>query len=336
MRSTPLIRALGIAFLLVGCRGTADPETPRSPDAAATATQSTPRSAEGEPHRFSCRQLADRYRIEIDGALFAEYVFRGHPSPIVYPVHGAHGIAVTRGHPMHTNSGEATDHPHHRSLWFAHGDINGHDFWHRGGRVEQRKAIVAQGSHGVVLTTHNDYLAGDSRTLLCDDTRVLAFHVGPRGRYLDYQVTLHASRGDLHFGDTKEGTMAIRVAPWLRLVGKSAKGAIRTSEGRKDREAWGRRARWVDYFGTTAGETVGVALFDHPQNHGFPCRWHAREYGLLAANPFGVRQFRDGRDGAGGVRLAKGKSLTLRYRFYFHKGDTTQAEVAAEYGDWVK
>ena len=154
MRSTPLIRALGIAFLLVGCRGTADPETPRSPDAAATATQSTPRSAEGEPHRFSCRQLADRYRIEIDGALFAEYVFRGHPSPIVYPVHGAHGIAVTRGHPMHTNSGEATDHPHHRSLWFAHGDINGHDFWHRGGRVEQRKAIVAQGSHGVVLTTH--------------------------------------------------------------------------------------------------------------------------------------------------------------------------------------
>jgi hypothetical protein len=241
---------------------------------------------------------------------------------------------------------EQTDHPHHRSLWFTHGEINGHDFWAGEGRIVQDKLTAQVGEDLVTLTTDNRYMAGDE--VICRDRRVITFMVQPAGRLIDYAVTITASEGDVVFGDTKEGTMALRVTPELRLEGKAAAGHIRTSEGHKDGKAWGKRARWVDYYGPVGGsiggplggpidaKVVGVALFDHPNNHGHPCRWHARDYGLVAANPWGIHHFEGAPKRTGEMRLDKGKSITLRYRFYFHAGTTEQAKVAEQYATFVK
>ncbi len=130
--------------------------------------------------------------------------------------------------------------------------------------------------------------------------------------------------------------MAIRLHPALRLKGDVAVGHIRNSEGVKDKKVWGKRAKWVDYYGKIDGKTVGVALFDHPENHGHPCHWHARDYGLFAANPFGKHQFGGGKKRAGEMTLREGQTMRLRYRFYFHAGDTKQAGVAAEYAKFAK
>lgn len=279
-------------------------------------------------------KAAGKFRVEIDAELFTEYAYRGHKMPVVYPVHGVGGVAMTRNYPMKVGANEAKDHPHHRSLWFAHGEVNGHDFWHgKGCRVVQDKAVTGQTTNGVTISAENSWFVGEQR--LCREQRTLVFHVSPAGRFIDYQVKILATEKDLHFGDTKEGTMAIRTTPTLRLKGKVAAGKARNSAGQSGRGIWGKRAQWVDYYGPVGKVVVGVAIFDHPSNRGYPCRWHARDYGLVAANPWGVGPF-ERKKKTGGQRLKKGESVTLKYRFFFHAGTTVQAKVAEQWGKFAR
>ena len=54
--------------------------------------------------------------------------------------------------------GEAHDHPHHRGLWFTHGDVNGYDFW--GNEDSQQGANKGKGK--VVLVKINKVTSGKS------------------------------------------------------------------------------------------------------------------------------------------------------------------------------
>lgn len=190
---------------------------------------------------------------------------------------------------------------------------------------------------GVILTD-NAWTAPDGQVVLTD-TRRYVFAGDADQRTIDIQVVLHASEGDVHFGDTKEGTMAIRVRTPLQLKDSSgstgAAGHIRTSEGLTDAEAWGKRARWVDYFGEVEGAAVGVAIFDHPENLRHPARWHARDYGLFTANPFGVKHFTGNDSEPGGYTLPVGEDLTLRYRFVFHGGDVDVGVLDSQWKAWA-
>ena len=58
---------------------------------------------------------------------------------------------------------------------------------------------------------------------------------------------------------------------------------------------------------------VGVTIFDHPENPGYPAYWHARGYGLFAANPLGAAALTDGADVLN-LTLAPGASATFQYR----------------------
>jgi hypothetical protein len=152
-------------------------------------------------------------------------------------------------------------------------------------------------------------------------------------RIIDISATVTADKDELTFGDTKEGTMAIRLAESMRLIrGKKAgDGHIVNSEGVRDGETWGKRAKWCDYYGPVGGQVVGVAIFDHPSNPRHPTWWHVRDYGLFAANPFGLHDFEKQPAGAGKLVVPKGQAVTFRYRLYFHKGDEKQGRVAEQY-----
>jgi hypothetical protein len=104
------------------------------------------------------------------------------------------------------------------------------------------------------------------------------------------------------------------------------------SEGSAGEKAiWGKRADWVDYDGNVSGEDLGIAVFDSPKNLRHPTYWHARHYGLLAANPFGVKEFTHDRHQDGSYVIPAGGSLTLRYRVLVHHGDFQQARVGDAY-----
>jgi hypothetical protein len=281
-------------------------------------------------------------RVEVAGALFTEYHCRDVDRPYFYPVIGPTGENLTRHWPIKDGDNEQHDHKHHRSLWYTHGDVNGHDFWTegRGPRiVQERLAEVSSGPDAGVIVSESRWETKDGRTV-CTDTRRHVFYNRPDCRMMDFEITIHASHGELVLGDTKEGSMAIRVAPTMRLKGEVAGGHIINSEGDRDRKAWGKRARWCDYFGPLAaeggrGETVGIAIFDHPQNPRHPTWWHVRDYGLFAANPFGVRYFEKKPKGTGDMKIPAGQSVTFRYRLYFHKGDAEEAEVEERYREYA-
>jgi hypothetical protein len=287
-------------------------------------------------------QLTNRLRVEINGHLFTEYYFKDVPRPYCYPLLGPGNLPMTRNWPMQPTSDESNDHPHHRSLWFAHGAINGHDFWTEqkgcGKTVHDAFLEIKSGKDSGVIKSRNNWIAADG-TLVCKDERVLRiYNPGQTNeRVFDFDITLFASNKPLILGDTKEGTMAIRLAETMRLKGKVGQGHIVTSTGVRDDATWGKRAEWCDYYGPVDGKTIGVAIFDSPQNPRHPTWWHVRDYGLFAANPFGQHDFEKLRDkAAGDLTVPAGKSITFRYRFYLHEGDERQAKVAERYNDYVK
>ena len=280
--------------------------------------------------------------IEIGAHPFAEYHYQNVPKPFLYPVLGPGGLAMTRNWPMKNVPDEDHDHPHHRSLWYAHGDINGYDFWSEsakaGKTVHQKFELVQSGPEVGIIRSFNHLVAPGGK-LVCTDTRTMRIYNRSDQRLLDFEITIRASEGPITFGDTKEGTMAVRLAETMRLKrpkGKESNGHIVNSEGVRDGATWGKRAKWCDYYGPVDGKTVGIAIFDHPSNPRHPTWWHVRDYGLFAANPFGEHDFEKKPAGTGDLKVPLGSSVTFRYRFYIHDGDEKQADVAGQYQRYVE
>ncbi len=282
-----------------------------------------------------------RYVVEFGGRHFATVETQGHPKPIIYPITGPGGVRMTRDFPMvKGTAGEASDHPHHQSLWYTHGDVNGTDFWAmgKGSIVTTKVEKPVNSGSSAWLVLHNKWVDADGKTVLTDVTK-LTFHkevanaAGVESSAIDFEITLQASEGEVTFGDTKEGTMGIRTNPALRID----KGATAiNSEGVSGEGIWGKRAKWVDYSATVDGKAVGVSIFDHPTNPRHPTWWHARAYGLVAANPFGVKDFEKKPHAEGEFKIAKDASATFKYRFVFHQGDAEKAEVGAQFDRWAE
>jgi hypothetical protein len=296
----------------------------------------------------------DRVRVEIDGQLFTEYVFKGAQKPFLYPVLAVDGTPMTRNYPMKTDvPGEVKDHPHHRSLFFTHGDVNGLDFWAEQNGPKQGR-IVSQGveqsvQDGVgVIRARNQWVGPDGKVHATDETTI-RLRGAPEGRYLDYEVTLKAPADrPVVFGDTKEGSMAIRLPLWMtpphtysgpdkKKVKHEGLGTIINDAGVTNTPTWGKRSTWVDYHAPKDGKVYGVAMFDNPSNPRHPTWWHVRDYALFAANPFGKHDFENLKDQpkAGDMTIPAGGSVTFRWRFFFHLGDEKAAKVAERFKDYA-
>jgi hypothetical protein len=295
----------------------------------------------GQANRVQVTDLGGKVRIEIRDELFAEYHYKDVPRPYLYPILGPGGVEMTRSWPMKEGEGEDRDHKHHRSLWWSHGDINGVDFWSESataGKILHDKFLgFKSGSDWGHFREQNKLVASDGN-VIATEQRVIRVYNSKDDRLLDFETTLSAASGELTFGDTKEGAMGIRIAESMRLKrgGKAGEGHIVNSEGVRDGEAWGKRAKWCDYYGPVKGQVFGIAIFDHPSNPRHPTWWHVRDYGLFAANPFGAHDFEKQPAGAGKLVVPAGKSVTFRYRFYFHRGDEKEGKVAEQYERFAK
>lgn len=335
---------VGIALALCSCAG------PKS-------------SVASNPLGVRITQTNDILRVELNGKLFTEYFYTNVPRPFCYPIIGPGGVAMTRNYPMAKVAGEEFDHPHHRSLWFAHGPVNGVDVWtertNTGRIVHRGFADIASGVNTGFIKSLNNWVGPDGK-ILCSDEQTVRFHAPTNGVItLDYEITITASNGDVTFGDSKEGSFAIRVAESMRVLqpvkrgepARAGKGHIVLSTGERDngvsaaaakaakREAvtWGKRAAWCDYYGPVEDKIVGFAILDHPTNPRHPTWWHVRDYGLFAANPFGQHDFEGLKDKTtGDLKIAAGQSVTFRYRVIIHEGDEKQARIAARFDEFAK
>ena len=278
--------------------------------------------------------------VKVAGKPFTSYIYQGVPKPVLFPIVGPYGLEMTRNYPLRPAlANEEQDHPHHQSLWFAHGDINGIDFWSvapKAGTVAvQGQPEVAEKDGATTIKSAEHWMNAEGKRILTSQTSITSSGSGEY-RIIDYTTTLHASESELTFGDTKEGTMALRVRPELNLPSKKGLATIVNSAGQTGEAVWGKPAAWVDYSAPIDGHTVGVACFDHPGNLRHPTTWHARDYGLFAANPFGLHDFQKVPAGQGKHVLEKGASLAFRYRWVFHPGNAGEAQLAAAYRSWVE
>lgn len=283
---------------------------------------------------ISLIQEGNDLKVEIDGALFTEFRNDRHV-PCLYPLMSPDGTHLTRQFPFAEDvAGEQADHPHHIGFWFAHGSVNGHDFWH--GRQGERivtTQLQTCGSEQQFESTNVRFKAElewrDKDEKILSEERTYSITVKDTDRIIDVTCRLKATERDLVFGDTKEGSFALRVTPTMRLKGQAAQGGITNSEGIEGAAAWGKRARWVAFHGPDAvGRPSVAAILDHPDNLRHPTWWHARDYGLLTANPFGPRSYRDKEfSDSGDYTLKKGGTLTLKYRLVLHQGDLASAKL---------
>ncbi len=267
--------------------------------------------------------------------------------PYLFPLRTADGAVVTRGWPMNPRAGERHDHIHHRGVWFAHSNVNGIDFWNsdpsyhkpKMGHIVASHVVASGGKSEGTIQAQLAWNDPSGKTLL-DESRTMTFRPG-NPRVIDFDFTLTA-RQPVTFGDDKDGVFGIRLAPELEEALKDApagavrSGAMTDANGcRQEAGCWGKRSNWIDVSGQIDGKTEGVAIFDDPANPRHPTYWHARGYGLLAANIFGVKAFERDPAQDGSLSLPPGGTLHFRYRVVLHSGAASEAEINRLYDNYA-
>lgn len=297
--------------------------------------------------RLTVTQESDGVTIWTGDEVFARYLKRSGTRPVLWPVVGPSGNRVTRAYPVSAlGPNESPDHVHHRSMWIGYEGVNGVDFWHEPesdrvrplpvGTVRHREFVRAD-STGKVATvgSRNDWLDPDGHCV-CHDQRLLEFRTGAGWRAIDCTIDLWSPDGELVFGDTKEGFFAVRVAGSMK-VDAGLGGRLSNSRGQVNDAAWGRPAEWLDYSGPVDDGDAGITIFAHPSNTKPAPRWHARPYGLLAANPFGEAPYEnEPTDLRGGRTIAEGETLRMRFRVLLHDGRASPERLESESRDFAR
>jgi hypothetical protein len=172
------------------------------------------------------------------------------------------------------------------------------------------------------------------KTPLIHETQTMTFYPDKDRRVFDIDVKLTAAK-EVKFGDTKEGSFAIRLTD--ALTEQKGTGKMVNAEGAVgEKKVWGKPSPWVDYAGTLEGEALGIAILDHPSNPRHPTHWHSRAYGLFAANIFGMHDFYNDKSKDGSLTLKAGDSLRFRWRVVIHPGDAAAAKIADEFTKFSK
>ncbi|MDF9796655.1 hypothetical protein OKW21_001918 [Catalinimonas alkaloidigena] len=288
--------------------------------------------------------------------LFTAYIYPDDlEKPVLYPVNAPGNITLTRGFPLEAKGGERADHPHHVGIWMNYGDVNGLDFWNNSynipeekkdhyGSIRHQKVLNTRSGDQGVLQVSADWLSPQGDKLLNEQTTFYFREEGGQ-RIIDRVVVLTAQDQKVNFHDNKEGMIAIRVTRALEfpsekpvkltdsegkpmseatLNNEGVNGNYLSSEGVSGEQVWGTRAEWMKLYGNIDNEPVAIAIIDHPQNPGYPTYWHARTYGLFAANPLGQEVFSEGKEKLD-FSLDPGEDVTFRYRIIIASGEKLTA-----------
>ncbi|MCS7025518.1 MAG: PmoA family protein [Bryobacteraceae bacterium] len=292
-------------------------------------------AAMAQAFRIRFREGEGRVDVLAGGERITAWHYAAWDKPFLHPLCTASGKLVSRGFPLNPQPGESQDHPWHRGIWWGHGDINGHDFWRE---LEPSKTglLTLQGKPhlrevSAMLEARFELRPPGRSKPIGLLEQLYAFQKLPRQVWIFATITVLANQGsDLTFGDTDDGGFAFRLNDSFR----QDRGArLINSEGLETTEKiWGKSARWICYSAKVDGEPTSVVMFDHPSNLRHPTGWHARGYGLAAANPFAISSFAREQSRRGAFTVKSGEQLRLRYAV----GITTGAWETKDIEGWYE
>ena len=306
--------------------------------------------------------------ISIGGKLFTSFLYPDTlEKPVLYPLHAANGAVVTRSFPLESREGDPTDHPHHIGLWFNFENLNGLDFWNNSyaipankknlyGWIHTDRILETKSGNTGVLTYHANW-TDQQKDVIVEETTRYEFSGNENQRVIDRFTTLKAYK-DALFKDAKDGMLGLRLAHELQMpeakdqkftddkgnvtivkggTDHVANGNYITSAGKTGDDAWSSRGVWCKVYGKMGADSVSIAIIDHPKNPNYPTFWHARGYGLFAANPLGEKIFTNGKSEKM-LTLKKGESVTFRYRVVINNGSqtTSAAQLNTLAGSFAK
>lgn len=297
--------------------------------------------------------------VLIEGKLFTSFCYPEEmEKPFLFPVNAPDGSVVTRGFPLEPRKGERVDHPHHIGLWFNHGNINGLDFWNNSSAIPENKKnlygkitvsniVKTESGETGLLEVESDWTDQQGNKILNEQATYI-FSGGKDYRVIDHISVLTAADDTVVFNDSKEGMFAIRVDRAFEMPTKDAliftdekgnpttvkatdntgvTGMYRSSSGKTGDDVWGTRNEWVILEGVKNDHRIIMAIFDHPENPGFPAYSHARGYGLFSVNNFGSKSYIPENEEFI-FKLLKGESVKLIHRFYIQTGGEVTSESA--------
>jgi hypothetical protein len=294
----------------------------------------------------------NRIEIHIGQSLFTRFIYPDSlEKPVLFPIYDAGGTVITRGFPLEPRPGEPTDHPHHLGLWLTYENVNGLDFWNNSYAIPLEKKSqygwiktdsileLTSGTLGV-LRYHAKWVNQQNQPLLEENTRYEFSGTDNQERIID-RITELTADTDIFLADAKDGMLGLRLTRELQIPSEqdqhftdakgnrntvkkdnASNGDYLTSEGKQGDSAWSTRGRWCKVFGKIKDDSVSITIFDHMHNPNYPTFWHARGYGLFAANPLGEQIFTKGKT-ALNLKIKKGDKIIFRYRVLIQNGKTT-------------
>jgi hypothetical protein len=285
--------------------------------------------------------------VMVNDQLFTSFVYgesmqgKVVTKPLLFPVLTPAGIKVNRSFPFAEVEGESPDHPHHTGIFFTYDQVNGSGFWNNTQfppHITGVEFLQKEGGETGTLKIKALWKDENDVALLQED-RTMKFVPGDNQTTIDFSISLTAMVDKVVFADTKEGMFGIRVAHQLRENDQS--GHYLSSNGDEgEKNVWGKRANWVKLEGQIAGKDVGVAIINHPTSTNFPTYWHARSYGLFAANPLGQFVFQKSRKEENPEKfeltLEKGKSAPFNFRVVIYDGPRTKEQLDECFADYTK
>ncbi len=319
-------------------------------------------AAQGGKDRVTVKQDDAQHKVSITigGKPFTELVYTDTiEKPVLYPIYAANGETITRGFPWHPQPNDPTDHPHHLGLWMNYENVNGLDFWNNSfaipaakknkyGWIKTGKIVATESGKKGTLVYEANWVNQQQEVLLQEKTTYVFSQVN-NTRVIDRITELTAVQ-QVAMPDVKDGLLGLRVAHELELPIRETKeykddkgnitkitaakdaavtGNYITSAGKEGDAAWGTRGAWCMLYGKKGNDTISIAIIDHPQNPGYPTYWHARNYGLFAANPLGQKVFSEGKENLN-YKLKKGETATFRYRILIAADNRRMTETLVD------
>ncbi len=288
--------------------------------------------------------------VYVGGKHFTDFFFPDTiAKPVLYPINAPDGVTITRGFPMNPKPGDPTDHPHHLGLWLNYENVNGLDFWNNSFAIPADKKYlygtirfdgITQLKNGLtgLLGYNASWMDSGGKIHLTESTNY-AFSEIDGSWVIDRTTTLSAIIPVL-FKDAKDGFLGLRVAHELQIPSRESKkytdskgivtevlattdsianGNYVNSNGLYGDAVWSTKAPWCMMYGKMGNDSISILIIDHPKNLGYPTNWHARGYGLFAANPLGEKIFTNGK-AERNFSLNPGESVTFKYRIVISSG----------------
>ena len=235
--------------------------------------------------------------------------------PYVHPIAAPDGKGVvTEFSPEH--------HKHQTGLYWGFTRVNGRDFFHNPGGDYWRRVsttITTPSGQEVRWQTVYDLLDDAKNTLLTETARWSMRE--ENGRFVLDLEWRGEARTDLTIGKYDYGGLFLRM-PWRQGI----RGEVVNAARQRNERAEGQRAMWIDVGMQVEGrdDLAHVAIFDHPDNSGYPQAWRV-----------------DGQLGVGSARtraadwtIKKGETEVVRHRFIVYTGTLNDIEMTAAWSTY--